>query len=214
MLIKLVRHATSEFNAGLLKPGEVPNHKLQVIEPSAYIQCKCAARLIGKEFLKDAILYASPYTRTYQTMNKILGVYNLSNNKVYYDPRLREIDFGYGDSEAQKAKRDEEGKFWYRYDGGESGADCFDRVSSFIESMMRQVKRKKRYGLFNRNVVIVTHSIVIRCFVMRFFHLHIKEYESMISPENCDIITIGKKEKIQNPQFVMGRWAVEGLKLR
>lgn len=125
------------------------------------------------------------------------------------DVRLREVEHGLGDVEEQELLRLIHSYFFYRLaDGGESPADSFDRISTFLESMMRQVRRKKK-----QNVLIVSHGLTIRCFVMRFLHLSIEEFNLMRNPRNCDIITIGPKDEIENAQFTNGKWAVAGLRL-
>jgi broad specificity phosphatase PhoE len=174
MKIKLVRHAFSMLNAKMIKHQDMPNHLIPIVSDIGKKQAIDAGKLIGKEFIKEAILYQSPYLRTRQTMNFLLeGAGFLENEKtpkVYEDPRLREVDFGYGDPEEQKPIREKEGYFWYRMNGGESAADCYDRVSTFLDSMMRQVERKPGWNGSKRNVLIVTHGLIIRCFVMRFLH--------------------------------------------
>lgn len=47
--------------------------------------------------------------------------------------RTRAGDFAATQSELLKIH----GWFYYRFRGGESPADCYDRASSFLESMMR-----------------------------------------------------------------------------
>jgi broad specificity phosphatase PhoE len=225
MLIKLVRHARSHLNAGLVKHNDMPNNKIPIVEPDGIVQANDVGRTLGKGFLEEALLYQSPYLRTRQTMRHLLigaGFPENSLPKVYEDPRLREVDFGYGDPETQKGKRETEGYFWYRFDGGESSADCFDRSATFLDSMMRQLGRKPmpiinscgNLDMENRNVVIVSHGLIIRCLVMKFMHMTVEEFDSTDTPGNCSIVTIGPKEQITKPQFVSGKWAVEGLRMR
>lgn len=225
MQIKLVRHAYSMLNAGLVKHQDMPNHQIPIVEPLGIEQAMNAGKTIGKAYLSEALVYCSPYLRTRQTMSHLLvgaGFDESNKPKVYEDPRLREVDFGYGDPESQKPKRKLEGYFWYRMDGGESAADCFDRTSDFLDSMMRQLERKQEpyinnagnVDMKNRNVLIVTHGLIIRCFVMRFLHLTVEQYDSTDTCGNCDIITIAPREQIVNPQFTCGKWAVEGLTMR
>jgi broad specificity phosphatase PhoE len=134
--------------------------------------------------------------------------------KIYEDPRLREIDHGYNHPNAQKASREKEGWFWYRFDGGESPADCYDRAAGFISSMYRQLKRKPGPGGSQKDVVIVTHGMMVMTFVMRFMHLSVEEFETLDVPPNCSVVTIGPKELIGERQFETRKWAVTGLKLR
>jgi broad specificity phosphatase PhoE len=116
---------------------------------------------------------------------------------------------GYEDYEAQHHKRKVHGWFYYRFHGGESPADCYDRTSSFLESLMRQVERKNAV-----RALVVTHGLTLRCFVMRFLHLTVEQFDAMANPSNCDIVTIARKENIADPMFTTGRWAVSGLRRR
>lgn len=65
------------------------------------------------------------------------------------------------------------------------------------------------------NVLIVTHGLTIRCFVMRFMHLTVEQFENLANPKNCDIITIEPALYMtEKPQFVSGKWGVSGLRFR
>lgn len=101
------------------------------------------------------------------------------------------------------------GRFYYRHTGGESPADCYDRTWAFLESMMRSVSRNPV-----RNIVIVTHGMTIRCFVMRFLHLSVEQFESMENPLNGSIVTLGPLEKQAISVFRSVRWGVTGMSLR
>jgi len=225
MLIKLVRHAQSMLNARQITHAEIPNHAVPITDVGV-LQAKAVGKELGKDFLEEALIYRSPYLRTRQTTDLMLEGAGLKKEavKIYEDPRLREIDHGYNNPEMQKPLRAVEGWFWYRYDGGESPADCYDRAASFTSSMMRQIKRKQKGppeliasrepGTFNRDVVIVSHGMLVMTFVMRFLHLSVEQFETMAVPRNCSVVTIGPKHLIQNPQFTSGKWAVEGLTMR
>jgi broad specificity phosphatase PhoE len=122
---------------------------------------------------------------------------------------LREVEHGYDDVAAQEELRKRHGWFYYRFKGGESPADCYDRTSNFLESMMRQAERKSA-----TKVLIVTHGLLIRCFVMRFLHLSVEEFDSLANPSNCDLITLTDKTRLENPLFTSGWWGVTGLRVR
>ena len=213
MRITLVRHGQSEGNTGIHDYAAVGDHKVVLTDHGQY-QAEVAGNLL-REVLEGAsqgktLLYCSPYTRTRQTLEGLFrGAYIDDRPRIFEDARLRETEHGYTSAEDQKPLRAIHGWFYYRYAGGESPADCSDRISSFLESMMRQVQRKDP-----SNVLIVTHGLAIRCFVMRFMHLTVEQFESLDNPDNCDIITIGPRESLDNPMFVSGRWGVEGVKLR
>jgi broad specificity phosphatase PhoE len=61
---------------------------------------------------------------------------------MYEEPRLREQDFGNLQNPSAMAVCQEErerfGSFYYRFPQGESGADVYDRVSGFMETMHRR----------------------------------------------------------------------------
>jgi broad specificity phosphatase PhoE len=209
MIIKLVRHGQSISNTGELKQHEVGDSGIALSDLGRK-QAGDAGRVIGAEFIQPALIYCSPYQRTRETCKEILASVNLSDSiKVYEDPRLREVERGYADEESQHEMRKVHGWFYYRHSGGESPADCYDRTSAFLESLMRETQRKK-----STNALVVTHGMTIRCFVTRFLHLTVEQFEMMANPSNCDIITIAPIESLKSPIFSCGRWGVEGLKLR
>ena len=74
---------------------------------------------------------------------------------------------------------------------------------------MRQIERKQA-----DRVLIVTHGLTIRCFVMRFLHLSVEQFDSLANPANCDVITLADRSELTDPLFVSGRWGVTGLRIR
>lgn len=210
MMIKLIRHGESEANTGLRQPHLEKDSAIP-LSAKGIQQATHAGELIGQAFLNSALLYCSPYMRTRQTMQCILQGGNINKQiaKIYEDPRLREIDVGYDDPDEQMALRRIHGWFYYRFKGGESPADCYDRTSAFLESMMRELNRSGK-----SNVLIVCHGMTLRCFIARFFHLTVEQFESLENPNNGDIVTIGKKGEIAHPVFETTQWAVDGLSIR
>jgi broad specificity phosphatase PhoE len=181
------------------------------LSPRGREQARRAGATLGVEWLSEALIYCSPYRRTRETLDGLLDGAGLARDRVrvYEDPRLREVEHGYGDVEAQEKYRKTHGWFYYRFKGGESPADCFDRTSAFLESMMRQIERRK-----STRVLIVTHGLTLRCFVMRFLHLTIEQFDTMANPGNAEIVTIGPRKKVDTPSFTSGSWAVSGLRKR
>ena len=153
-------------------------------------------------------MYSSPFRRARQTLDGVLRGAELDRSevRVYEDPRLREVDHGYSAVPLQRAMQETHGRFYYRFQGGESPADCYDRTSGFLEGLMRQVQRKSA-----RRALIVTHGLTIRCFVMRFLHLTVEQFDAMLNPRNCDVVTLGPVAEIESPAFATSRWAVGGL---
>ncbi|MDZ4837335.1 MAG: histidine phosphatase family protein [Candidatus Melainabacteria bacterium] len=216
LTIKICRHARSKQNTGCLDVRDVGDYRVPLADDGA-----AQALQVGREnadFLRlpGTLFYRSPYLRVRQTMDNILLGAGLQEPggqpavRVYEDPQLREVEHGYKSVDEQGPMRELHGWFCYRYEGGESPADCYDRCASFIESMMQQIRRKPA----TRQVFICTHGLTTRLLVMRFLYLSVEQFEIMENPQNCDVITIAPKEKLLNPQFVSRRWGVAGLRLR
>jgi broad specificity phosphatase PhoE len=210
LTIKLVRHGESEANVGRVSSLDVGDYAIP-LSSQGRAQAVQAGGVIGREFIERALVYTSPYRRTRETLAGVLegaGIPAPSELRVYEDPRLREVEHGYEEVAAQEELRKLHGWFYYRFRGGESPADCYDRTSNFLESMMRQAERKAA-----GRVLIVTHGLTIRCFVMRFLHLTVEQFDALENPENCAIVTIADRRALAKCQFSSGTWGVEGLAL-
>jgi len=209
LTIKLLRHGQSLANTGDVLPHQTGDANIGLSDLGRQ-QARAAGQEIGPEYLSQARLYCSPYQRTRQTMRDLLHGAGLPDStRIYEDPRLREVERGYTDETPQHELRKVHGWFYYRHDGGESPADCYDRTSAFLESMMRTAVRSG-----SEKFLIVTHGMTIRCFVMRFLHLSVEQFESMANPENCDVVTIAPRSEVSSPVFETVRWSVSGLRLR
>ena len=211
LAIKLVRHGQSLANVDAFDPQKHGDFRTP-LSPLGAIQAREAGDRLGREFLEGALVYASPYHRTRETLEGLLEGAGADRDDpfgIYEDPRLREQDHGYGNVKQQESLRATHGWFYYRYEGGESPADCFDRTSSFLESLLRQVERKSA-----ERVLIVTHGLTLRCFVMRFLHLTVEQFDEMANPNNCDVVTLAEKSTLAAPTWTNGKWGVTGLSRR
>jgi broad specificity phosphatase PhoE len=210
MLIKLVRHGESQADVGKKNPLRFGDHTIGLSEKGKR-QAREAGQRIGADFLKGALVYHSPFRRAVETLDALLEGAGIPEEAVrtYEDPRLREVDQGYSNWADVQPPRKLDGWFYYHFDGGESPADCYDRTSGFIDSLMRQAERKQA-----ERALVVTHGLTIRCFVMCFLHLTVAQFNQMSSPANCDIITLGPREVIKQPVFSTSRWGVSGLRIR
>ena len=209
MSIKLVRHGQSLANTREALPHVSGDAGIGLTELGKK-QAIAVGEAIGHDYLTDAVIYTSPYERARATTKLLLKGARVEHAaKIYEDPRLREAERGYIEEGDQFALRKIHGWFYYRHTGGESAADCYDRTSAFLESMMRGAQRRgaQRY-------LIVAHGMTIRCFVMRFMHLKVEQFVSMADPGNCDIVTIAPIAEVKDPVFQTTRWGVIGLKLR
>lgn len=210
MIITLIRHGESAANIGEHEPHIKGDYCVPLSDLGEQ-QAFDLGRLLDPNFFDDAIIYCSPYYRTRETLKQLsLGAgKNSESLSVYEDPRLREVERGYTEESEQLPQRLIHGWFYYRYHGGESAADCYDRTSQFLETLMRNAARKK-----SDKVIVVSHGMAIRCFVMRFFHLTVEQFETMSNPENCDVIRIAPRGTLDQVDFYNARWEVGGLRLR
>ena len=88
-------------------------------------------------------------------------------------------------------ERKKVGRFFYRFRGGESGADVYDRVSSFIDSLIREMD----YLLEpNNNICIVSHGLFMRLFLMRFYRWKVEEFEKLENFNNCEICILERSD--------------------
>ena len=93
--------------------------------------------IIGGETVS---FFCSPYKACKQTFQYISGSFNESGVRFIEDPRLRNQYFGdWTHTETPEVRKQLEehqskvGAFYYKWPQGESAADVYDRVSSFME---------------------------------------------------------------------------------
>ncbi len=208
MIIKLVRHGESQANVAGSAQSSVADH-LVPLTARGFDQAREVGRILGSSYLKESLIYTSPFLRARQTLRAILEGARISPEEIRprEDPRLREVEHGYFDVSAQHGMIETYGHFYYRYQGGESAADCYDRVSGFLESFVRSIQKTD-----SKQALLVTHGLALRVFVMRFLYLSVEQFDQIANPHNADIITLAPWETLQAPQFTSGRWGVEGLR--
>jgi len=191
--IILIRHGKSEGNADQNQYKTVPDYALN-LTPEGMEQTRQAGRdikgIIGSETLH---IYLSPYYRTRQTYQCIRKSVEPNVVKVFEDPRLREQDWGHLRSpdvnEEIIRERDRFSTFYYRIVDGESGADVYDRVSTFLETLHRDFDKPD----YPENALIVTHGMTLRLFLMRWFHWSVEEFEALRNPGNGQIIIMQRE---------------------
>jgi Histidine phosphatase superfamily (branch 1) len=85
---------------------------------------------------------------------------------------------------------------------GESAADVFDRVSTFLDSLWRSF-----YLNGARNYVIITQGIAIRVVLARYFRYTIDQFSMMANPKNCEMVVLSHDGagRLQ----LQGRWEQE-----
>lgn len=192
--IILIRHGQSQGNENPELHSEIPDYALE-LTTVGIAQANAAGALL-KQIVGDesVFLYISPFWRTRSTAEQI--VKHFSANKCSYreDPRLREQEWGHCRPKEETAllesERDIYSTFYYRFPDGESGADVYDRVSDFFNTLHRDFQKEN----FPENAIIVTHGMTIRLFLMRWFHWSVEKFEMVRNPHNCEFFILEKQE--------------------
>ena len=187
--IILIRHGESTANINSSIYATTPDNKIP-LSKFGFSQAQNAGEKIKKIVNNESLqFYVSPFLRTQQTSEEILKSFDPSKVKVFIDPRIREQEWGNYQNPTTKhtisQTRNEVGTFYYRFAEGESGADVYDRVSSFLESLFREMDNYDREK--KDNYIIVSHGLFMRLMVMRFYKLSIDSFEKMDNPKNCEI---------------------------
>lgn len=183
--IILIRHGECHANNDESKFATEPDYTIELTAKGVG-QARQAGRAL-KELLGDesVYFYISPFWRTRSTFENIVRSFPRSQFRYSEEPRLREQEWGYlrtyGELKRLKAERTAYGAFYYRFPGGEAGTDVYDRINDLLGSLHRDFRDKD----YPHNCVLITHSLAIRLFVMRWFHLTVEEFEEMRSPANC-----------------------------
>eukprot|EP00743_Colponemidia_sp_Colp-15_P007436 GILK01008035.1.p1 GENE.GILK01008035.1~~GILK01008035.1.p1 ORF type:complete len:261 (-),score=21.19 GILK01008035.1:132-914(-) len=190
--IILIRHGESMGNAQHDAYGATPDHDIQLTEKGKQ-QAVLAGQKLREIICDEPVrFYVSPYLRTKQTFEGIREAFDTDQCTVRYEPRLREQEWGLMPTPEQVRKckevRDVVGSFYYRFPGGESGGDVYDRVTTFLETLYRDFHTKS-----TPNVVLVSHGLTCRLFLMRFFHWHVEYFQSLENFENCEFVVMEKQ---------------------
>ncbi|KAL1811805.1 hypothetical protein ACET3Z_021870 [Daucus carota] len=197
--IILVRHGESQGNRDGTAYTVTPDYKIPLTALGLQ-QSKIAGEKIRRVISNDdrqvnwkVYFYVSPYERTRATLREIGR--SFSRKSVIggrEEVRIREQDFGnFQESERMKAikqTREKYGRFFYRFPEGESAADVFDRVSGFLESLWRDIDMNRLHHnpADDLNLIIVSHGLASRVFLMRWFKWTVQQFEYLINPGNAE----------------------------
>lgn len=200
--IILVRHGECHANTDESKFATEPDYTIELTENG--IRQAYEAGLKLKELVENETLYfyVSPFWRTRSTFENIVRSFPRSQFEYSEEPRLREQEWGYLRTYAElkqlKKERKEYGIFYYRFPGGEAGTDVYDRINDLLGSLHRDFQRKD----YPRNCILVTHSLAIRLFIMRWFHLTVEEFEQMLSPKNGQLVVLQLNEETDDYELL------------
>ncbi|KAG8067124.1 hypothetical protein GUJ93_ZPchr0005g14281 [Zizania palustris] len=195
--IILVRHGESQGNLDMSAYTTTPDYRIP-LTPLGVEQARNAGRGIldvvsGAANNWKVYFYVSPYERTRATLREIGR--SFPRDRVIgarEECRVREQDFGNFQVEermrAVKETRERFGRFFFRFPDGESAADVFDRVASFLESLWRDIDmgRLEQDASCETNLVIVSHGLTSRVFLMKWFKWTVGQFEHLNNFDNCE----------------------------
>jgi broad specificity phosphatase PhoE len=149
----------------------------------------------------NARMWVSPYLRTRQTAEILNGHLTVKDKKE--DVSLIEQQYGlFSDNPMEERKRlfpsefeyhkkhfETAGKFYAKMPLGESPLDVAMRIRHFLPTIFRDYEKGKKDTLF-----IVTHGVVIKTFILDWFHLSPEWFSEEGTPENCSVIEIVRED--------------------
>lgn len=158
--------------------------------------------------------FTSPYRRTRETTEGILKSLTASDPehgpspfprhtiKVFEEPRIREQDFGNfqpcsAEMERMWQERADYGHFFYRIPNGESAADAYDRISGFNESLWRNFSEDD----FPSVCVLVTHGLMTRVFLMKWYHWSVEYFEDLRNVNHCEFVVM--RQHSNNGKYIL-----------
>uniref|UniRef100_A0A7N0V1Y9 Phosphoglycerate mutase n=1 Tax=Kalanchoe fedtschenkoi TaxID=63787 RepID=A0A7N0V1Y9_KALFE len=199
--IILVRHGESQGNLDNAAYSTTPDYKIPLTE-SGLEQARLAGEKIRRAISGEGegkcdwkvYFYVSPYERTRSTLREIGRSFSRKRViGVREECRIREQDFGNFQVEermkAVKKTREKFGRFFYRFPEGESASDVYDRVSSFLESLWRDIDLNRLHHSPSQdlNLIIVSHGLASRVFLMKWFKWTVEQFEYLNNPDNCEV---------------------------
>lgn len=192
--IILVRHGNSVANNNYDILQRVPDNKVHLSEKGIKQAKEAGQRLkqiIGNESIQ---FYVSPYTRTKETYENIMESFHDNYTVCLYVTSLREQEYGNLQREMDKQFEEQKkvGVFFYRFVNGESGADVHARMSIFLQYLFRRILSID-YHSFD-NIVIVSHELTIKFFMMNFMNLPVTELDNIKKIDNAQFWTLEKNE--------------------
>lgn len=188
--IILIRHGESEANVDRYLFGRIPDYTIELTDKGRMQATEAGIRLKHLVADESVYFYLSPFWRARSTFECIVSAFPRHQFSYSEEPRLREQEWGYlrcqDEFDRICRERQEYGTFYYRIPGGEAGSDVYDRINDLLGSLYRDFASSD----FPDNCVLVTHGLTMRLFIMRFFHLTVEEFESMLPPQNCELVVM------------------------
>lgn len=194
-----MRHGESQGNLDTSAYTTTPDHSIQ-LTPQGISQARRAGNRLRRVMAADGCspdwrvnFYVSPYARTRSTLREVGRSFSKKRViGVREESRIREQDFGNFQVEERmkiiKQTRERFGRFFYRFPEGESAADVYDRISGFFEALWRDIDLNRLHHdpSNDLNLVIVSHGLTSRIFLMKWFKWTVEQFEHLNNFGNCE----------------------------
>eukprot|EP01098_Paradermamoeba_levis_P009188 TRINITY_DN3812_c0_g2_i4.p1 TRINITY_DN3812_c0_g2~~TRINITY_DN3812_c0_g2_i4.p1 ORF type:complete len:309 (+),score=49.15 TRINITY_DN3812_c0_g2_i4:87-929(+) len=199
--IFLIRHAESQANVQREVHHRLPDYTIPLTE-NGKDQARQAGEFLKAELMKMHIperschIISSPYKRARQTAEIIEDNMKHFVAETSESLLLCELQFGLFEGRSPpevqelfpqefdhfKKAIDYGGRFWARPPLGESRFDVCLRVSTLIEEIKRKIMTSEW-----ENIIIVSHGVTIRAFLMMWFCHTAEWFDDSDNPNNCCI---------------------------
>ncbi|KAG2624176.1 hypothetical protein PVAP13_3KG110300 [Panicum virgatum] len=88
------------------------------------------------------------------------------------------------------------GRFFYRFPNGESAADVYDRITGFRGTLRGDIDVGRFFDpphcarTRNMNIVLVSHGLTLRVFLMRWYKWTVRQFEGLRNLPNGGVIVM------------------------
>ena len=211
--IILVRHGQSMGNVDETAYATTPDWKIPLTQTGKE-QAQAAGQILSELLLQGESLYTyvSPYQRTMETWQVMKQEIDKNPSiqlvGTRQEPRIAEQQFGNFQNPHETIKQKEQrhlfGRFFYRFPNGEAGMDVYTRVTSFLSTLSRdwnQLRQHEVVDMENYNILIVTHGLTLRLFLMRYFQLTVPEFEDSFNAPNAELIIMDRFRSAKHGEY-------------
>jgi broad specificity phosphatase PhoE len=183
----IIRHGESAVNLDHGLRATVPDH-LVPLSSLGEQQCMGLGQHLALHLPGDCTIWTSPYARARATT--ALFSQALNGVTLREDVRLREQEWGnfYSLQQLEESRQmlERHSRFFYRMPSGESGADVFDRLCSFLEMLARENTAQ--------TVILSTHGMTAMVLLMRLLDWSVEQYEQCEWFINCGYVQLEQQE--------------------
>jgi broad specificity phosphatase PhoE len=187
--IFLVRHGQSKEDIDKEEYEKLPDYEIGLTSIGREQSTEVGKRLAEKLKSKRVYFFVSPGARNRETFECIIKQLPDMEYRIFEEPLIRKQDWGcfpIKDRKNIEEERYKSGVLYYRFPNGESGGDVFARIVQFLKRLECEYEKKN----FPKDIVIITHGLELRLFLMGLFQWSVEEFETLAGPCNGYIATV------------------------